>query len=287
MGRIYAVWPDRLRLLCALIAAFAFANLAAAQEVEAWFAHSSEAASYLSIKAELLALSGEERAALLGDGPLADRLAEGARKGVDPGKLEGILRGETALLISSAEALRERALMPSDRGSSDRLFDQLGIAFREGSGLEDFVTALDRSIARLGRVPAAADRALAALSAVAGVKLEPGARLRLIVALASSSLPDDKLLSVRASLASQMAIDRSADASLEAVIRSLEPKRGSGEASGPEQPEREGRKSTAKPEAGHALSTPSAPSHNSAAQGTATKSSVQGNNGQGSDRKRH
>jgi len=188
------------RILITLVLLFS-TRIAAAQEVEAWFARAKEANAYASIKPVLLALAEESRSGMLTDKPLADRLVEGAKKGVAPQKLASVLKEETSRLLSAATALRERELMPTDRVVATRLFTQIDIALRAGFDVADFEAALDGALKSLGKTKAVPSRAIAVLSAIAGIRLENSERIELISALSAGPFPDDRLQSVRSTWA--------------------------------------------------------------------------------------
>jgi hypothetical protein len=173
------------------------------QEVEAWFARAPEAAAYASLREELLRLAEKARVGLLGDGILADRLLEGAKKGVPPARLAAALGDEVDRLLAVAGLWRARGLMPPERGEAARLFSQVDIDLRAGFVLEDFASALDGAIARRGRTGAASTRALATISAIGGIELDAAERQRLLAAMAAGSLPDEKLASLGRSLGPQ------------------------------------------------------------------------------------
>ena len=236
--------------LVALLAFLASIRPISAQEVEAWFSRPGESASYATLKTQLLALAATERSAILTDRPLALRLIEGARKGVSPSKLVGILKDETTQLVAAAAVLREKELLPTDRDAANRLFLQLDIALRSGCDVADFSAALEGSIAKNGRGPAASTRAVAVLTSIAGMKIEKKDRGELITAIASGPLPDARLSSVRSTYADLVMTGVSSDDSLKNLRETLGPARQSPGDESPRRPPDPEKRERAGPPAG-------------------------------------
>lgn len=220
----------RLAALCLLL----FLGTAAlgAQDVAAWFLRSPDAGAYAGVKSALLALAERSRAGMHSDLPLAQRLAEGASKRVEPQRLLSALRGETEELLAVAGDIARRGLLPEGAGASGSMMAQIGIGLRAGLSRADILAAFDGALSR-GSGAEARDRALATIGAVAGLGLPAEQRLALVRALAASSLPSSRLRSVRGALADLLARDYSPAEATAALIDSLSsgpPRRGSAEA---------------------------------------------------------
>ncbi len=211
----------RAGLALAILLASGGGSALAAQEVAAWFDRSPDAAAYSSIRQELLSLAAESISAMHSDLPLAERLAEGARKHVPPDRLAGALESETLRLGTVAAEIDQRGLLPRDAKASGTMMAQLGIALRSGLDPQDIGAAFDGAVARLGQTAEARSRALAVISAVAGLSLDTDQRFALIGALAASPLPTTRFRGVRGSLADLMAQHLSPAAATAALIDSF------------------------------------------------------------------
>ncbi|MEI6386090.1 MAG: hypothetical protein WCQ50_05600 [Spirochaetota bacterium] len=196
----------------------------AAQDVEAWFARAPEAAAYSSVRTGLLALATSERSEILTDHPLADRLAEGARKGVPADRLLSILTEEAKGLSQAATLLKERGLLPTAAADSARLFSQLDITLRSGFSVEDFGAALDGALSKKGKKAEVPGRAVAVLSSLVGVNIEGQSRRSLIGAMAAGPLADSRLSSVKASWANLVSRNATPEQTLSSLIDSVGPR---------------------------------------------------------------
>jgi len=189
----------RSRIPVLLLAAAALAarpSLGAAQAVEAWLASSDKAAAYASVTAEILALSDRLRAGGIPDRPLADRLAEGAGKRVDPLKLAQALVEETIRIEEAAAALRRARLFPESPSEAATALAGAGLLLRSGLGLGELELALAAVEPLPGGAAPRAARALTALAAVKAVDarfpLGADERTALCVALAKSRIPKER-----------------------------------------------------------------------------------------------
>jgi len=193
-----------------------------AQEVAAWYANSPDAPGYISVRKEFLELAERSIAGMHSDRPLAERLAEGALKHVAPPFLFSALEAETDRLLDVASDLKARDMLPTDARSAGGLMSQIGIALRAGLEPRDVDAAFDGAISRVGRGAEARNRAIAVLSAVAGLSLGPDQRLALVGALAASPLPTARFEGVRGTLADFFARNMSAAEASAALIDSFE-----------------------------------------------------------------
>ena len=192
-----------------------------AQDVESWFARASDAKAYAGVKQDFILLAQKALDAMHSDRPLAERLAEGARKHVAPDRLLSALSLEMGRLIEVASDIDARGLLPSDSGSAGNLMSQVGIALRAGLLRRDIDAAFDGSVKRVGSGQAARDRAVAVLSAVAGLSLSADQRYALVGALAASPLPTPRFRGVRGTLADLLAQNMSPEEATKALIASF------------------------------------------------------------------
>jgi len=193
----------------------------AAQEVATWFARSPDAAAYAAIQQELLSLAARSVVGMHSDSPLAERLAEGARKHVAPERLVAALGNETDRLLAAAVDIDKLGLLPTDAHSAGNLMTQVGIGLRAGLDPKDIGAAFAGASARMGQGAAARDRALAVVSAVAGLSLDPNQRYALIGALAASPLPTVRFRGVRGALAELLARHLTPEQATQALIDSF------------------------------------------------------------------
>ncbi|MFZ4614913.1 MAG: hypothetical protein ACOYM2_01795 [Rectinemataceae bacterium] len=196
----------------------------AAQDVEAWFARAPEASAYSSVRSGLLALATATRSEILTDHPLADRLAEGARKGVPADRLLSILTEEAKGLSQAATLLKERGLLPTAAADSARLFSQLDITLRSGFSVEDFGAALDGALSKKGKKAEVPGRAVAVLSSLVGVNIEGQSRRSLIRALAAGPIADSRLSSVKSSWANLVSRNATPEQAVASLIDSVGPR---------------------------------------------------------------
>ncbi|MDP3177323.1 MAG: hypothetical protein Q8M76_05425 [Spirochaetaceae bacterium] len=188
---------SRIPLLLMVAAALAARpSPAASQAVEAWFAESDKASTYTSISEEILALSDRLRAHGIPDRPLADRLAEGAIKRVDPQRLAQALGEETLRIEQAAAALQRALLFPESPSEASTALAEAGLLLRSGLGFGELELALAAVAPLSGSSSQRAARALTALAAVKAVdaRFPLGAEERagLCVALARSRIPKER-----------------------------------------------------------------------------------------------
>lgn len=215
------------RTLALFLVCLGMAAGLAAQDVQAWFDRSADSAAYASVQADFTALAATEIAGMGSDKPLADRLSEGARKGVAPTRLLAALRTETDRLLEAAVVIKRRGLLPAKPTAAGDLMAQIGIALRAGLDTRDVEVAFDGAMARLGAIPAAADRAVLVLSAVAGLAIDDVNRAALIGALSSSALPPYRLHDVRGAFAELLARNYGVGEATRALIASYRGEDGS------------------------------------------------------------
>ncbi|HUX41590.1 MAG TPA: hypothetical protein VMV83_10535 [Rectinemataceae bacterium] len=211
----------RAILALAVMLGFASGSALAAQEVSSWFDRSPDAAAYAAVKQDLLALAARSISGMHSDRPLAERLAEGARKRVAPDRLLAALGTETDRLLSAAAEIDKRGLLPTDSRSAGTMMAQVGIALRAGLEPNDIGAAFDGASARLGVSPAARDRALAVISAMTGLSLDAKQRSALIAALAASQLPTVRFRGVRGALAELLARHLTPEQATQSLIDSF------------------------------------------------------------------
>lgn len=180
------------RLLALLLLALGFATPLCAQEIAAWFQSSPSAPRYGGIRIEAERLGSALSEEGLPDRPLAERLAEGAGKRVDPLKLLAVLRDEAARLRAVADLLRARDLLSSSNASS--LAAEGSLLLRAGVSPALMGEALDAAV--LLKPGSPARRAFAALAAVVSINarfgLDEGSERTLALALVVGGLPEER-----------------------------------------------------------------------------------------------
>ncbi|HUX39471.1 MAG TPA: hypothetical protein VMV44_16350 [Rectinemataceae bacterium] len=209
-------------LFLGLIFAFLGSTALAAQDVESWFARASDAKAYASVRQDFVLLAERSISDMHSDRPLAERLAEGARKHVAPDRLLSALSLEMNHLFEVAADIEARGLLPTDSASAGNLMSQVGIALRAGLQRRDIDAAFDGSVKRVGSGQATRDRAVAVLSAVAGLSLNADQRFALVGALAASPLPTPRFRGVRGTLADLLARNMTPEEATIALIASFQ-----------------------------------------------------------------
>jgi hypothetical protein len=194
----------------------------AAQEVSGWFAKSSLASAYGSVRSDIESIASSLSSAGISDSLLASRLEEGARKHVPAELMLATLRADTSRAISVAASLRERGLLPQDKRKATSEVEQASILLRAGLTEGELGASLDAATERNGKNESAVSRAIAALSAVAAVQAKFGIseteRRRLAIALVSSDVSDGSLDSVLATMEKSVAGGSSVSEALDAAV---------------------------------------------------------------------
>lgn len=175
------------RLIAFLVAALAFAMVAAAEPLADWFAASPKAAAYLSVRDELTALLADCEADGIPAELMMARIAEGAGKRVPPARLVAVLRVDLSNYLVIKDLLAKNFPGETDGRRRVILLERGGMALRSGLDAGRFgamVLAASVSGADAARTM---DAILAVAAAQAAVPLDEDGMTSLAVAMALSS----------------------------------------------------------------------------------------------------
>ena len=193
----------RYRSLAAIVAVllvFVVPRAAVAQNVEAWFSKSDHRAAYGAIADEVEAMAQQFQHWGISDSILATRLEEGYRKHVGFEVLIASLRTDAQRAGRLVAMFREYGLFPSDTKNATSMVEQTLIFMRAGLTETEIRGALTVGVAKAGKNPKAASRALAALAVVAAAnaksELSEEDRLTLVTDLIASDLSESQFESM-------------------------------------------------------------------------------------------
>jgi hypothetical protein len=174
------------RRIAFLSAALAFAMAVAAEPLADWYAASPRAATYLSVRGELAALLADCEAEGIPPELLMARIAEGAGKRVEPGRLVSVLRVDLSNYVVIRGLVAKH--YPGEVGGKRLagLLERGGMALRSGLDAVQFGAMVNAASARGADAARTMEAILAVAAAQASVPLDEDGKMALAVALALS-----------------------------------------------------------------------------------------------------